>query len=53
MERERQVIERRIKQAHFRGEEPGQFDFAAGPSRQKLVLELARCETCGQENVIA
>ncbi len=56
MERERQLIERRIKQAHFPAVKSlDSFDFAAVPSLdKKLVLELARCEyVARQENVIA
>jgi DNA replication protein DnaC len=56
MERERRLIERRIKQARFPAVKSlDSFDFAAVPSLDKnLVLELARCEyVARQENVIA
>lgn len=56
MERERQLIERRVKQARFPAVKTLEsYDFAAIPSLDKnLVLELARCEFVGrQENVIA
>src|SRR6266478_7621389 len=46
IERERQLIERRIKQARLPAAKTlDSFDFAAVPSLAKnLVLELARCE---------
>ncbi len=56
LERERQLIERRIKQAKFPAVKSlDTFDFAAVPSLDKnLALELARCEYVAcQENVIA
>ena len=56
MERERQLIERRVKQARFPAVKSlDSFDFTAVPSLDKnLVLELARCEfVARQENVIA
>src|SRR6266699_1558567 len=56
MERERQLIERRVKQARFPAAKTlDSFDFAAVPSLDKdLVLELARCDyVARQENVIA
>ena len=56
MERERQLIERRVKQARFPAVKSLEsFDFAAVPSLDKnLVLELARSEfVTRQENVIA
>jgi DNA replication protein DnaC len=56
IERERQVIERRIKQARFPAAKTLEsFDFAAVPSLdRKGVFELARCDYIGrQENVIA
>ena len=56
MERERQLIERRVKQARFPAAKTlDSFDFAAVPSLDKdLVLELARCDYVGhQENIIA
>ncbi len=56
MERERRLIERRIKQARFPAVKSlDSFDFTAVPSLDKnLVLELARCEyVARQENVIA
>lgn len=56
IERERQLIDRRIKQARFPAVKTlDSFDFAAVPSLDKnLVLELARCEYIArQENVIA
>src|SRR5229473_1599267 len=56
LERERQLIDRRIKQAKFPAVKSlDTFDFAAVPSLDKnLVLELARCEyVARQENVIA
>ena len=56
IDRERRVVERRIKQARFPAVKSlDTFDFTAIPSLNKmLVLELARCESssCG-ENVIA
>ena len=56
LDRERRLVERRIRQARFpavKGLES--FDFAAIPSLNKLlVLELARCEYIERrENVIA
>ncbi len=53
IERERQMVERRIKQARFPTVKSlDSFDFTAIPSLNKtLVLELARCEY--RENVIA
>jgi DNA replication protein DnaC len=56
IDRERRLIERRIKQARFPAVKSlDSFDFAAVPSLDKnLVLELARCEyVARQENVIA
>jgi DNA replication protein DnaC len=56
IERERLVIERRIKQARFPAVKSlDTFDFAAVPSLDKnLVLELARCEYVARyENIIA
>jgi DNA replication protein DnaC len=56
IERERQLIERRVKQARFPAlKSLDSFDFTAVPSLDKnLVLELARCEYIAhQENVIA
>ncbi len=56
LERERQLIERRIKQARFPTVKSlDSFDFAAVPSLDKnLVLELARCEyVAREENVVA
>jgi len=56
MERERRLVERRVKQARFPAvKNLDSFDFAAVPSLDKtLVLELARCEYIArQENVIA
>ncbi len=56
IERERQLIERRIKQARFpAAKNLDSFDFTVVPSLDKnLVLELARCEYIArQENVIA
>lgn len=56
IERERQLIDRRVKQARFPAvKNLDSFDFAAVPSLDKnLVLELARCEYIArQENVIA
>jgi DNA replication protein DnaC len=56
MERERQLIERRVKQARFPAVKSlDSFDFAAIPSLDKnLLLELARCEfVARQENVLA
>src|ERR1700704_1769790 len=56
MERERQVIERRIKQAHFPAVKSlDTFDFGSVPSLDKnLVLELARSDYVAlHENIIA
>src|SRR5260370_10753532 len=56
MEREKKLIERRIKQGRFPAVKSlDSFDFAAVPSLDRnLVLELARCEYVAcQENVIA
>lgn len=56
IERERQLIERRIKQARFPAAKSlDSFDFAAVPSLDKKhVYELARCDYIGrQENIIA
>jgi DNA replication protein DnaC len=56
IERERQLIERRIKQARFPAAKSlDTFDFAAVPSLDKnRVFELARCDYIArQENVIA
>jgi DNA replication protein DnaC len=56
LERERQLIERRVKQARFPAVKSlDSFDFAAVPSLDKnLLLELARCEfVTRQENVLA
>src|SRR3712207_1702366 len=56
LDRERRVVERRIRQARFPAVEGlDGFDFAAIPSLNKmLVLELARCEYVERrENVIA
>jgi len=56
MERERRLVERRVKQARFPAvKNLDSFDFAAVPSLDKnVVLELARCEyVARQENVIA
>jgi DNA replication protein DnaC len=56
IERERRMIERRIKAAKFPTTKSlDSFDFKAIPSLNKvLVLELARCEFVGhRENVIA
>jgi DNA replication protein DnaC len=56
IDRERRMIERRIKQARFPAVKSfDTFDFAAIPSLNKmLVLELARCEyILRRENVIA
>ncbi len=56
IERERRMIERRIKQAKFPAVKSlDSFDFKAIPSLNKLmVLELARCEYVERrENVIA
>jgi DNA replication protein DnaC len=54
IERERRMIERRIKEARFPTVKSlDSFDFTAIPSLNKaLVLELARCES-RRENVIA
>ena len=56
IERERRLIERRIKQARFPAMKSlDTYDFAAVPSLDKnLVLELARCEYIARhENIIA
>jgi DNA replication protein DnaC len=56
IDRERRMIERRIKEARFPTVKSlDSFDFAAIPSLNKtLVLELARCEYIARrENVIA
>src|SRR5712691_10076736 len=56
IERERRMIERRIKEARFPTVKSlDSFDFTAIPSLNKtLVLELARCEYIARrENVIA
>jgi DNA replication protein DnaC len=56
LDRERRLIERRIRAAHFPAVKSlDSFDFAAIPSLNKvLVLELARCEYIERrENVIA
>ena len=56
IERERRMIERRIKEARFPTVKSlDSFDFTAIPSLKKtLVLELARCEYIARrENVIA
>ena len=56
LDRERRLIERRIRQARFPAVKSlDSFEFGAIPSLNKvLVLELARCEYIErQENVIA
>ena len=56
IDRERRVVERRIKQARFPAVKSfDTFDFTAIPGLSKmLVLELARCEfILRRENVIA
>jgi len=56
IDRERRVVERRIRQAHFPAVKSlDTFDFTAIPGLNKmLVLELARCEyILHRENVIA
>ncbi|MFQ5923615.1 MAG: IS21-like element helper ATPase IstB [Anaerolineales bacterium] len=56
IERERRMIERRIKAAKFPATKSlDSFDFKVIPSLNKaLVMELARCEYIeGQENIIA
>jgi DNA replication protein DnaC len=56
IDRERRLVERRIRQARFPATKSlDGFDFAALPSLNKLlVLELARCEYIERrENVIA
>ena len=56
IERERRMVERRIKEARFPAVKSlDSFDFLAFPSLNKaLVLELARCEyVARRENVIA
>jgi len=56
LDRERRLVERRIRAAHFPAVKSlDSFDFAAIPALNRmLVLELARCEYIeGRENVIA
>jgi DNA replication protein DnaC len=56
IDRERRVVERRIRQARFPAVKSlDTFDFAAIPSLNKmLVLELARCEyILRRDNIIA
>ena len=56
IDRERRMVERRIKQAKFPAVKSlDSFDFKAIPSLNKmLVLELARCEYVERrENIIA
>jgi DNA replication protein DnaC len=56
LERERRLVERRIRQARFPATKSlDSFDFAAIPALNKLlVLELARCDyVARRENVIA
>ena len=56
IDRERRMVERRIKAAKFPAVKSlDSFDFAAIPKLNKMqVLELARCEWIGRrENVIA
>jgi DNA replication protein DnaC len=56
LDRERRLVERRIRQARFPATKSlDSFDFAAIPSLNKLlVLELARCEYIERrENVVA
>src|ERR1700758_1284583 len=56
IDRERRMVERRIRAAHFSAVKSfDTFDFAAIPSLNKpLVLELARCEyVVAGENIIA
>jgi DNA replication protein DnaC len=56
IDRERRMVERRIRDAHFAGVKSlDTFDFTAIPSVNKMmVLELARCEfVIRRENVIA
>ncbi len=56
IDRERRVVERRIRQAHFPAVKSlDTFDFTAIPSLNKmLVLELARCEyILRHDNIIA
>ena len=56
LERERRLVERRIRQAHFPAVKSlDSFDFATIPALNKLlVLELARCAYIERrENVIA
>jgi len=56
IDRERRVVERRIRQAHFPAVKSlDTFDFTAIPSLNKmLVLELARCEyILRRDNIIA
>src|SRR6201997_2593795 len=56
IDRERRMVERRIRAAHFSAVKSfDTFDFAAIPSLNKpLVLELARCEyVMARDNVIA
>jgi hypothetical protein len=54
-DRERRMVERRIRAARFPAVKSfDTFDFAAIPSLNKPVLELARCEyVVARENVIA
>jgi len=56
LDRERRMIERRVREAHFPAVKSlDSFDFAAIPALNKmLALELARCAYIEQrENVIA
>jgi DNA replication protein DnaC len=56
IDRERRMVERRIRAAHFSAVKSfDTFDFAAIPSLNKpLVLELARCEyVVARDNIIA
>jgi len=56
IDRERRMVERRIRAAHFPAVKSfDTFDFAAIPSLNKpLVLELARCEyVVARDNIIA
>ena len=56
IDRERRMIERRIKAAKFPTTKSlDSFDFKAIPSLNKMqVLELARCEwTCRRDNLLA
>ena len=54
LDRERRLIERRIRQARFPAVKSlDSFDFAAIPSLNKLlVLELARCSPCRRRPMI-